>query len=47
MKRGTAFTEPALLAGLGILLVMLDVVEQYDIEEIKRLTRMVLPSPYP
>jgi len=37
MKWGTAFTEPALLAGLGILLVMLDVVEQYDIAEIKNL----------
>jgi hypothetical protein len=47
MKWGTAFTEPALLAGLGVLLVMLDVIEQYDIEEIKRLTRMVLPSHYP
>jgi Transposase DDE domain len=47
MKRGTAFTEPALLAGLGILLVMLDVVTQYDIAEIQCLTRIVLPGPYP
>jgi len=34
MKWGTAFTEPALLAGLGILLVLLDIMEQYDLEEI-------------
>lgn len=47
MKWGTAFTEPALLAGLGVLLVMLDVIEQYDIEEIKRLARMALPGYYP
>lgn len=47
MKWGTAFTEPALLAGLGILLVMLDVVEQYDIEEIKRLAGAFLFGPCP
>jgi hypothetical protein len=40
MKWGTAFTEPALLAGLGILLVMLDVVEQYDLTEIKNLATL-------
>jgi hypothetical protein len=44
MKRNSAFTEPALLAGLGVLLVMLDVIERYEMEEIKRLARMVLPG---
>jgi hypothetical protein len=47
MKWGTAFTAPALLAGLGILLVMLEVVEQYDIEEIKRLAGIFFLGPYP
>lgn len=47
MKWGTAFTEPALLAGLGVLLVMLDVMEQYDIEEIKRLAGLLLLEPVP
>jgi len=47
LKWGMAFTDPALLAGLGVLLVMLDVVEQYEIEEIKRLAKMVLPGHYP
>lgn len=40
MKWGTTFTAPALLAGLGILLVMLDVVEQYDLTEIKNLAAL-------
>lgn len=40
MKWGTTFTEPALLAGLGILLVMLDVVEQYDLTEFKNLAAL-------
>jgi Transposase DDE domain len=47
MKWGTAFTEPALLAGLGILLVMLDVIEQYEVEEIKRLAGRFLLGPSP
>jgi Transposase DDE domain len=47
MKRGTPFTAPALLAGLGVLLVMLDVIEQYEVEEIKRLARIFLPGSYP
>jgi hypothetical protein len=45
MKCGTAVTEPALLAGLGILLVMLDVVEQYDIAELKRLAGLFVLGP--
>ncbi len=47
MKWGTAFTAPALLAGLGILLVLLNVLEQYDIEEIKRLAGIFFLGPYP
>ena len=47
LKRGTAFTEPALLAGLGILLVRRDVGTPYDIAAIQRLPRLVFPGPYP
>ena len=47
MKWGTVFTEPALLAGLGILLVMLDVIEQYEVEEIKRLAGIFFLGPSP
>lgn len=47
MKWGTTFTEPALLAGLGILLVMLDVIEQYEVEEIKRLAGIFSLGPSP
>jgi hypothetical protein len=46
MKWGRSFTEPALLAGLGMLLAMLDVIEQYDVEEIKRLAWVFLPGHY-
>lgn len=47
LKWGTAFTAPALLAGLGILLVMLDVIEQYEVEEIKRLAGIFFLGPSP
>ncbi|HEY3320666.1 MAG TPA: transposase [Planctomycetota bacterium] len=47
IKRGRghpAFTKPALLAGLGILLPMLHLLEQYSPEELKRLARQVVPG---
>ena len=46
MKWGCTFTEPALLAGLGVLLVMLDFIEQYDVEEVKRMAQLFLPGHY-
>ena len=47
MKWGTAITEPALLAGLGILLAMLDVVEQYELTKIKNLAALFFLGSYP
>ena len=44
MKWGRSFTEPALLAGLGMFLVLLDTLKQYEIQEIKRLARRFLPG---
>lgn len=38
------FTEPALLAGLGVLIPMLLLLEQYDLDELRRLTRELLPG---
>lgn len=46
MKWGRAFSEPALLAGLGVLLAMLDVVKQYDVEEVRRMAQEFLPGHY-
>ncbi len=46
MKRGKGrrdFTEPALLAGLGVLLSMLHLLEQYSLDELKGLAHQVLP----
>lgn len=40
MKYGVAFTRPALLAGLAALLNTLDVLERYDVEELKNLLRL-------
>ena len=45
MKRGKGqrgFTEPALLAGLGILMPMLLLLEEKPLDEIRRLARNVL-----
>ena len=41
------FTEPALMAGLGILLPMLFVLQRYDLQEIRRMTRSALPGLLP
>lgn len=46
MKRGKnarGFTEPALLAGLGILIPMLDLLEQHDLEDLRQMAAEVLP----
>jgi Transposase DDE domain len=46
MKRGKnrpGFTEPALLAGLGILMPMMLILEQYHPDELRRLTTELLP----
>ena len=45
MKRGVAFTQPALLAGMWILLAMLDTMEDYTYEELRRLASQFLPLP--
>jgi hypothetical protein len=47
IKRGKGrrtFTEPALLAGLGILIPMLLLLEQYDLEDLRNMTRALLPG---
>jgi hypothetical protein len=47
MKRGKnerGFTEPALLAGLGVLLPMLQVLESITPDELKALARSILPA---
>jgi hypothetical protein len=46
MKRGkgrAGFTEPALLAGLGVLISMLDLLSEHSIEEIRNLAASTLP----
>jgi hypothetical protein len=46
MKRGKnakAFTEPALLAGLGVLIPMLDLLERHDPEQLRAMAATVLP----
>ena len=47
IKRGKNrrdFTEPALLAGLGILIPMLLLLEHHDLEELRDMTRKLLPG---
>jgi hypothetical protein len=47
IKRGKGrrtFTEPALLAGLGILIPMLLLLEEYDLETLRKMTRELLPG---
>jgi hypothetical protein len=48
VKRADGFTEPALLAGLYVLLNALEIVEHYDPQELRRLVAAVLePAPEP
>jgi hypothetical protein len=47
MKKGTNrrnYTEPALLAGLGVLLSMLNLLEETSIAELKKLVQKLLPD---
>ncbi len=41
------FTEPALMAGMGVLIPMLYVLQHYDITEIQRLAQTLLPNLLP
>lgn len=47
MKYGCEFTEPALLAGLGVLLPMLCLLETYSLDQVKELASACLPYVYP
>lgn len=47
MKRKKPFTEPALLAGLWVLLAMLDALDRYSVVEIKQMAAFILPAPRP
>jgi hypothetical protein len=44
MHWGKRYTEPALLAGLWVLLAMLDLLEHYDLQDLQRLARRARPS---
>lgn len=41
--KSRGYTEPALLAGLGVLIPMLDLLEHSDVEKLRRLASDVLP----
>lgn len=50
MKRGKglrSFTEPALLAGLGVLISILDYLRDHDLADLRRLAEAVLPGLVP
>jgi len=47
MKYGVDYTEPALLAGLWVLLQMLELLEHYDLDELRRLIRAPWDTPEP
>jgi len=47
MKWGKSYTEPALLAGLWVLLSMLELLEHYDLETLQRLAQRARPSFHP
>jgi len=47
MRRGKAtrgFTEPALLAGLGVLLPMLELLEHHDVADLRAMAEAALPG---
>ena len=44
MKTGRATTTPALLAGLHVLLSMLDLLDHYDLDRLRQLVRDVVPT---
>lgn len=44
MKRGTSYTEPALLAGFFVLLALLDALERYSVDDLRRLADLALPK---
>jgi hypothetical protein len=47
MRYDCEFTEPALLAGLGVLIPMLCLLENYDLDHVKELMAVCLPNVYP
>jgi hypothetical protein len=47
MPWGKNYTEPALLAGLWVLLAMLELLEHYDLDTLRRLAHRARPSSYP
>ena len=47
MKRGVAFTMPALLAGLWTMLAMLEVLEHHSLSELRELATLIRPTPQP
>jgi hypothetical protein len=48
MKYGVSFTLPALLAGMWVLLSMLEVLDHFDLEELRRLAEPLRrPAPPP
>jgi hypothetical protein len=44
MARGTSFTMPALLAGLWVLLAMLNALEHYNLDQLRELAAFALPK---
>lgn len=47
MKRGIAFTMPALLAGLWNLLAMMEVLEHHSLNDLRELAALIRPAPQP
>jgi hypothetical protein len=44
MKRGKKYTEPAMLAGMWVLLAMLDAMNRYTEADIKKKAEFILPT---